>query len=446
MKPEDEDTADRVVIAPVHQDLTEEPKESDKKGLECVMMDPIGSGSAVDLESESESEVEPENTSTTTQEVDVHVFFPAAIQKPATLMVQEELDNDGSDQICGSSAIGPGSADLETRDSNVDPGHATGQAAALVGPVVQDNADLMEDRKGADDGTNDAMRDGVVCYESANVEHESSAAQEAVVVSSAVKDLGTVMEDQNRSYDYDGASDLVRGGAVRPVFAKQDVVVAGPITAIQDKQGQDDESEDDAKIKDPTVEHGCLLMEELVVASPTVQDPAEVIEAKTGNPMQSPPLQEISSGVSPTPPIPAHLRSQEPEKARLDFSKMELAEIMACSDRRVRGVDRHLLRGSVVTTKSIPVAEKAVFVEFTTDRWQTYKEVEAMFVSTEDSKTSPFDRFRFEMDVDKLLFRDAAIGVRFEVEFAVAHRTQLGEVVWDSNGGHNFKVVMMRSK
>ncbi|KAJ3078708.1 hypothetical protein HK102_004295, partial [Quaeritorhiza haematococci] len=102
--------------------------------------------------------------------------------------------------------------------------------------------------------------------------------------------------------------------------------------------------------------------------------------------------------------------------------------------------DQYWVSMSLISTRSIAAPHKSVVVRYTTDGWKTFREAPADLEKTTPS--AHVDRYVCQIDLDEV-FEDAVVGTRFNLEFAVRHETQWGEVAWDNKGGENFKVGFM---
>ncbi|KAJ3075282.1 hypothetical protein HK102_005645, partial [Quaeritorhiza haematococci] len=99
--------------------------------------------------------------------------------------------------------------------------------------------------------------------------------------------------------------------------------------------------------------------------------------------------------------------------------------------------DQYWMRMTLISTRSIAAPHKSVVVRYTTDGWQTLREASAAFET--NTLSSHVDRYVCDLDLDEV-FADAIVGAEYNLEFAVRHETQWGEVAWDNKGGENFKV------
>jgi len=71
--------------------------------------------------------------------------------------------------------------------------------------------------------------------------------------------------------------------------------------------------------------------------------------------------------------------------------------------------------------------EKAVYVRATANRWESYEDIAAEFLSSDAELER--DRFAFSIPFDQ------------KVEFAIAY-TVLGTTFWDNNDGNNYFITV----
>lgn len=76
--------------------------------------------------------------------------------------------------------------------------------------------------------------------------------------------------------------------------------------------------------------------------------------------------------------------------------------------------------------------QKHIAVRYTTNDWQTYHEVEAMYRESILNCTSPWDRFIFYIDLENK-------GTCTTVYFALRYNVK-GKEYWDNNGGINYQI------
>ncbi|KAJ1985018.1 hypothetical protein H4R34_000275 [Dimargaris verticillata] len=79
--------------------------------------------------------------------------------------------------------------------------------------------------------------------------------------------------------------------------------------------------------------------------------------------------------------------------------------------------------------------QKTIVVRYTTDCWQTFEEVTAMYVDTTTTNSSPLDRFSFQLG----LLAPQGMGTRHSLYFCVRYRVA-GHEYWDNNGGANYHI------
>ncbi|KAJ3090569.1 protein phosphatase 1, regulatory subunit [Quaeritorhiza haematococci] len=95
--------------------------------------------------------------------------------------------------------------------------------------------------------------------------------------------------------------------------------------------------------------------------------------------------------------------------------------------------DEFLIRGTVITTKALPLHRKVITVRYTLDDWQTFKDVEAIYLrSIYEYEAHPsFDRYIFDLDLDEA-FPGATANLLQKVQFAI--KFEAGEdVYWDNH-------------
>lgn len=90
------------------------------------------------------------------------------------------------------------------------------------------------------------------------------------------------------------------------------------------------------------------------------------------------------------------------------------------------GVRDRLITG-IILVRNLE-ANKIVFARYTTDKWKTNDEINAVYIP--NSSNGDTDRFTFSLSLAKTLS---------ELEFAVCYRTSFQEF-WDNNEGKNYKV------
>ncbi|KAJ1977978.1 hypothetical protein H4R35_002087 [Dimargaris xerosporica] len=79
--------------------------------------------------------------------------------------------------------------------------------------------------------------------------------------------------------------------------------------------------------------------------------------------------------------------------------------------------------------------QKAVVVRYTTNCWQTFEEVAAMYVDTTTANSPALDRFSFQLGLPL----PQGMGARHSLYFCVRYRVA-GHEYWDNNGGVNYHI------